>query len=152
MKSKTIYVAEDGTRFETAKEATTADRLIVRLQKATKPLGKKPSDPHCDFSNGGGYIQHDMKVVLLCRIAVVKILREGPLKWYMAERTEKEGLKDSDWHPSGILSRVIDDSDLPDRVKNIWYRFSCIDVKGREWGQPYFALHPEKGVQKKILR
>ncbi len=41
---------------------------------------------------------------------------------------------------------MIDGGD--DVLHRAWYRVYCIDASGREWGQPYFALHPTEGKQR----
>lgn len=36
--------------------------------------------------------------------------------------------------------RISDDSDSA--YNKLWFRIMCIDDQNREWGQPYFANHP----------
>ena len=151
MKSKTVFIADDGMRYDTKAEAQVNESLTTKIARAIAPLGPRPRDPKCEFDNGGGYLPHDPAVVLACRVDVVKILKVGPLKQDLdlcGEPHMHQGLPLEQYHPMGWLGRVIDDSDLPRAVKDAWYRFQCIDDQGREWGQVYFALNPTKGTQR----
>jgi hypothetical protein len=45
--------------------------------------------------------------------------------------------------------RVINDT-APNFVYKAWYRFMCLDDQLREWGQPYYASHPEDAEYKRL--
>ena len=50
------------------------------------------------------------------------------------------------------ISRMQLDCDSP-RAKafqRIYYRLMCIDEQHREWGQPFYAAHPDKGTQRDL--
>lgn len=49
----------------------------------------------------------------------------------------------------GWIGRYFDDGGH-NCLYEAWSRLRCIDEKGREWGQPYYALNPEKGEQKSL--
>lgn len=139
MKTKTYYVADDGSEYESEPAAKRHNRLLVQIRAALVPLGPKIKDRASEFANGHGYRQHDLADVMKAKEAFIAICkRQVPDKvWDAPVR---------DIHPMGFAGRLLDDSSPT--LYASWHRFMCIDDQGREWGQPYFALNPEKGEQK----
>lgn len=125
----TKYVSEDGVSFDTAKACTEHEKLVKTLSAIMAPLGKKPKDPGCVFANGGGYIQHSLEDVAKARQGLLNLFNKG--------RKESMGFS--------FLGRYLDDSGSI--AYSEWVRLYCIDERGREWGQPFYAITPGKGKQ-----
>ena len=133
MKSFTKFKAVDGAEFNTKKECIEYEKMIKKVNAIMKPLGRLPKDPHCDFANGMGYIQHNPSDV---EVVKSKLLAFG-IKYLHIE-----GECRFDW-----LGRYAGDSRDTAPLYRAWLRLYCVDKKGREWGQPYYAFNPEKGEQ-----
>lgn len=87
------------------------------------------------FANGGGYIQHDPEKV--------KQAKENLLVYSNRRFKTNYGFD--------FIGRVMQDSGLI-VMYNLWHRLSCVDKYGREWGQPYYAIHPKEGKQVQLNR
>lgn len=138
MKSITKFVATDGEEFKSESACKKYERLLVKIQKVELILGRKPKDSNCNFSNGDGYVQHSKKDVLAFKSAIVELCRK-----YCKHEVFNYPLKEI--YPMGLGGRILDDSNSP--IRRPWNRLCCIDEKYREWGQPYYALHPNEGKQ-----
>jgi hypothetical protein len=112
---------------------------IIRILGDTDSL-KENRD--LNFSSGGGYIQHSPELVEQLAVAICK--------------NAKLWIKGFDQHfdhrpvnRRGIIGRIFGDYSSNDQninyLNSIWYRLMCIDESGKEWGQPYFAVNPDKG-------
>lgn len=143
MKEQKIYIAEDGRRFDDKEKCQKYDKALIEIKEIMSLLvpKEKYDDKNCDFSNGEGYIQQDKKIIdeVVSRLC------------YAIERYHKFS-EWAGWKPEyglgGMLGRYLDDGDSP--FYRAWCRWACIDKSGREWGQPYYALHPEEGKQKQL--
>ncbi|HSE45000.1 MAG TPA: hypothetical protein VLA89_06695 [Gemmatimonadales bacterium] len=138
MKTKTYYLADDGAECTSKSSARARNRLLKEIDAAMSPLGPPVKDRACRFANGGGYRQHAIADVMKAKRAFIKIAkREVPDKiWnHPAEKI----------HPLSWAGRLLDD--CSPTLYQAWCRFGCIDNKGREWGQAYYALNPDKGQQ-----
>ena len=139
MKTKVYWIADDGGECETEQKARKRNALLRDIQSAMSPLGTKVKDRHCSFANGGGYRQHRLIDVLKAKTSFIDIAkREVPHKIW--------NNKAEDIHPMSFAGRLLDD--CSPTLYEAWHRFMCIDDTGKEWGQPYYALNPEKGTQK----
>lgn len=129
MKQITKYVAIDGTEFNNENECLNYENLIkkVDLIMAELPF---PKVDRLDFVNGGGFVQHDKKVL---RKVQMNLLEE--IKNHI--HIDDENLSMS------YVDRLILDSGISP-LKKAWHRFMCVDELAREWGQPYYAKHPDK--------
>ena len=121
MKEITMYQTRDGSRFESKVAAASHEQRLNEVDAAESPLGPKWQDEDCKFANGHGYIQHSATAVSGVRAHLKRITNNA--------------------HP-----RVLDDGGDP--AYRLFQRLACIDETNREWGQPYFALHPDVGDQK----
>ena len=140
MKTLTKYQAEDGLEFTEAAECRKHEANLEEVKIIMSQLPVRPDG--CDFDNGGGFIQHDKDVLIAVRARFCEFAkRYTDDKWL--QQTIDLGL---DAHPS-YVGRLIDDC-APNSIGKHWHRFMCIDSQFREWGQPYYANHPEKGEQK----
>lgn len=143
----TVYEARDGTRFIVEADALAHEKRLDKLaviEDIILPLGPVPSDPGCNYANGGGYVQRDLAIAKRCAEGLVKAFAEAkPAHADICRRVLTEGA----WLcRAGIIGRVISDCDGD--FWRAWSRLSCIDDQGREWGQPYYALNPTKGTQR----
>ena len=132
MKTITRYLAQDGSVFDTEKKCREYESLCKKVKKIMKPLGKLPLDKGCKFANGEGYIQHNPSVI---EVAKSQLLALG--KEYLHIKEERS---------FGFAGRCFDDYGVS-AINDAHNRLSCCDENGREWGQQYFAVHPEKGKQ-----
>lgn len=118
MRTVTIYEADDGSRWDQESDAACRDELVAKVKEIMAPLGERHAEPgDSDYENGSGYVQHDPDVVASIRPRFSEL--------WMATYGD----------------------DVADRPNLMWaarYRLSCIDVYGREWGQPYYANHPHQ--------
>lgn len=138
MKQITKYQASDGTEFYAKKECSDYEALIERINFIMARLKPLPEDKNCDFSNGGGFVQQSelsfksVKFDLLCEI-----------KKHINHKWVEHTMNDEGVHLS-YVGRLISDKDIRP-ITSAWYRLMCTDKQYREWGQPYFAEHPEEG-------
>lgn len=143
MKVVSRYEALDGTLYDTQKACLKRDRMIQRIRRITDTWPKVPDDDNCNFANGHGYLQWTEKQFLAAKKAILTILA-GEFK---KGSTEYAAILNPKTHLSWPC-RMADDMDhLTDRPLN---RLYCVDSRFREWGQPYFASHPETGEQVEI--
>lgn len=134
MKTVTKYQARDGREFACEETAKTHEGVLDRIDKIMSTLPARPDD--CEFSNGRGYIQHDWMAVTNAKNHIIDL-------WHGDEKIKL----DAKMYPAphSIIGRFFDDANSP--LRDPWYRLMCIDPLGREWDQPYFALHPDCGNQ-----
>ncbi len=100
-------------------------------------IDKELGNESTAFGNGSGYIQHNSDVVDKCQRSFMD---------YCYEVLGNKVFLEKKIHKQGIVGRYLDDSGTDLYV--YWHRFMCIDDKYREWGQPYFAINPDKGTQR----
>lgn len=142
MKAVTKYQSDDGKIFDTEKEAIARDSKALSIKDAYKLLKPIPKNDGCDFANGKGFIQQDpLKVQEFKR----QILLLGAIHHEKMAEWAKDPIS---VHPQSIVGRILSDCD--DLLYRAWSRVMCIDDKWREWGQPYFAINPDKGEQVEV--
>lgn len=126
------YQSEDGKIFNNEQEC---EKYEVILAKVNKILSDMPCGEKIDrFTNGRGYIQHSADVVQSLKESIVELANE-----YF---NPKDNYKYFNYY----LSRCIDDSNMK-CLSKMSYKIMCIDEDNREWGQPYFAAHPNEAEQ-----
>lgn len=143
MKQITKFKAYNGREFTSADECLDyearckkADAVIARLATASEL-------PGCGFANGEGFLQHDPKTFLKVRSDLLKLaMAESDHKWI------GQSLADPTVDPSWA-GRIIGEG-CNEQLDAAWRRVSCTDKSFREWGQPYYASHPEQGKQKQL--
>lgn len=134
----TKYKAEDGTEFGDPKKCADYEASCMRIADIMSQLHPKPDT--CDFSNGSGFIQHNPEAVRAVTIALCQeAQRFTDHKWL------QETIDNPEVHPSWV-GRLIGEYDHS-AINSAWYRISCIDKQGREWGQPYYREHSKKAEQ-----
>lgn len=135
------YIAEDNTEFRDKQACLTYERQCLQIKDALLPLGELPEGT--DFTNGGGYIQHDLKDVVGAKRRLLLIAQEiCPFRW-IDESLAK--IETNEIHPSWA-GRIISDSGHS-ALNRAWHRILCIDSSAREWGQPYYVEHPSEAEQ-----
>lgn len=125
------YKAIDGSVFNTEQECLSYESLIERVNAIMRPLGTRPDDTN--FTNGGGYIQHDSRVVAIAKEEITELA----IKTFKIDRNVN----------FFIIGRYCDDCGSK-CLYSAWSRLNCCDKNNREWGQGYYAINPDKGTQK----
>lgn len=130
MKTIIKYKSESGREFDTQSGAAIADELFAK-QNEVSMLLPQAVDDSCDFSNGGGYVQHTQQDIdkFTAGIRELIVLEFGE---------NSATLKAWDTGgPYGIVGRYLDDSNSD--TYRLWGRLYSIDPRLREWGQGYYA-------------
>lgn len=142
MKEITKWKAEDGCEFINKEECINYENLCAQVETIMSVFPKRPENDRCSFANGNGFIQLSEKIVNNARYELLDLIATKiDHKWI--KQSKKENI-----HPS-YVSRLVNEYGIRPFC-NAWSRFECIDKQWREWGQPYFANHPEEGKQIKI--
>lgn len=129
------FVADDGAEFLTETDCRSHEDLLAEIAAVMATLPNRPDDEGLEFSNGHGYLQHTAENFWLARDALLRIgSRIVPHQWVT------QSLEDRTIHPSWC-GRLFSEACAP--LYRAWQRISCVDSQLREWGQPYFANHPE---------
>jgi hypothetical protein len=145
VKQITKFQADDGTEFRTPNEAMAHDALCVEVAALVAKLHARPDDG-CNFSNGHGFIRQDKDAVLAVQRGLVAIARRyfGSDEIYERHFRYSEEAEKPTGHT--FVGRLIDDG-CPAPVTRAWQRLMCIGEDFREWGQPYYANHPNEAEQ-----
>jgi len=138
MTAITKFKAIDGKEFDTEKECIDYEKLIDRVNQIMSLIPKRIEDT--DFANGSGFIQHNEKDLKTVKVNFLNLCKE-----YIDHKWIQQAIDDDTVHPS-CVQRLLGDYNIMPLYKE-WNRFSCIDSQFREWGQPYFATHPEEAKQ-----
>lgn len=137
MKEVTKYLADDGLEFNDRAQCERYEAMCANVAALMSKLPAKPDLPGCSFENGGGYVQHDPAAARAVRSGLLRIANEiMPHKWF------DQSIADETVHPSWA-GRMIDEMDQR-CLSRAWHRFMCMSADFREYGQPYFASHPEE--------
>jgi hypothetical protein len=99
------------------------------------------------FINGHGYIQHNIDDVIECSKQLMKLAHSNG---YLGSEDKLEtALKYADnekFRQNSVVGRYLDGTIF----YNAWHRLVCIDSKGREWCQPYYAINEDEGKDVKL--
>jgi hypothetical protein len=137
MKAITKFVSDDGLEFTDEGKCVSYEALCKEVSEVMSKLSPRPILPGCGFENGDGYIQHDPEAALAAKVAILKIANGiFPHKWF--DQSMADDRVDPSW-----AGRLIGDF-WQKCLYQAWQRFQCMDKQFREYGQPYFALHPEQ--------
>ena len=139
MEAITKFQANDGTEFYHSENCIKYELLIENVKTIMSKL--KPIPDSCDFSNGSGYVQHEKEQLKTAKIALLEISKE-----YIDHKWIQQSIDDDSVHLSYAGRLISEYSDLRP-VYKAWNRLMCVDSQFREWGQPYFATHPEEAKQ-----
>lgn len=141
MKTQTIYIAEDGTRFDDSEKCLLYEDQCRNIEQAMSGLKPIPKDGSLNFANGGGYIQQSKSSALKAYKALLEVAEDVVGK-VIVEKTKYEG----EFLPRSIIGRFIDDSKHRS-LYAAWIRLMNLDTQWREWGQGYYAANPKEGKQ-----
>jgi hypothetical protein len=144
----TKYVTEDENQFDSPIDALKHELLLYRVNDALSQLPPRPKS--MEFSNGKGYILHNRYVAMNAYLQLVGIARD-----YIGEEMREVesrpgfkgwGIETAEWFDFHF-SRVGDNPTL----SHAFYRFRAMDSSFREWGQIYFALNPNEGLNVRLV-
>jgi hypothetical protein len=111
------------------------ETLEKRIANVMSQIPDKPNTTN--FENGGGYIQHNKKALEKVKLELLEICR-----YFIDHSWIEETIVNN------LDARLLSDSMYPS-LDRAWYRLCCVDFSNyREYGQQFFALHPEKAKQK----
>ena len=127
MKKITIYECNDGTRFDSEKQALEYDVLLSKCNSINDAIGREVK---LEYDQ---YVHRNAETVKkqwreFCNIVAATITDYAQ----MANECGN-GIR----HRSHI-GRIIGDYNIK-CLCSLYYRFECIDEQGREYQQPYFA-------------
>ena len=145
MKKIIKWKSIDGKEFYSKVECSEYEVLINLVKKVIEPLGSKPEITGCGFENGKGYLQHTREKIEKVTRDLLRLI-ENEIDHELIKQTIENPIEK---HISWAASLVSGYSKF-DPVSKGLYRLQCVDEYFREWGQPYFALNPEKGEQVKL--
>jgi hypothetical protein len=132
MKTREVFETQDGRRFDRREDAAKHEEMLSLVSNCNKQLPYVQGND-LDFLNGGGCIQHTGDDIHAFKEYLRRLLfMEGGDKY--VEMFDKQ--------PDGIIGRYLDDSGS--LLYRLWGRLANIDSQGREWGQYFYKLHPEK--------
>ncbi len=140
MKTITKFQAVDGKEFTDKQECLKYEELIIEVDIIMSVLPETPKNDACNFSNGGGFLQHKKRVLRTSKIEILELCKK-----YIDHHWIQQTIDDCTVDPSWV-ARLLSDYNIQP-LNNAWYRFSCIDKQSREWGQPYYANNPNEGEQ-----
>lgn len=140
----TRFKANDGTIFDDQSKCMEYDLLISKTINIMSDMESVPQDT--DFVNGSGFVQHKPEKVLEVKRKLLELIKTKINHDWIQQTIDALGTQNV--HPSWV-SRLLGDYGIK-CLNSAWHRFSCIDSRYREWGQPYFANNPEKGDQKRL--
>ncbi len=130
MKEIIKFVADDGSIHPSKEACVRYESLLSNVNNLMNSLNKIPNTTA--FRNGEGFVRQSMSVVKELKTKIVKVGRE-----YL-------NIKDNIGF--SIAGRYFDDCGVK-CLYSAWGRLAHIDETGREWGQGYYAVNPEKGKQ-----
>lgn len=139
MKKITIYECNDGTRFDSEKQAAEYDILLSKCNNINDAIGRKVE---LEYDQ---YVQHNAEAVkkqwrVFCNMVAVAIPDYSQIA---------KGCGNGKIHRSHI-GRVIDDYNIK-CLRSLYYRFECIDEQGREYQQPYFANGHQNAATREVM-
>lgn len=127
IKEVTIYETNDGSQFDTRKEAEEYEILCEKCEKIMSQLR-----PHEDY----GAVQQDVELVKKALNEFMDLCAEVIPSY----KKTFIGVKEDNIHPSWA-QRIISDYNI-ECLCNASFRFSCTNmVSGIEYEQPYYVNH-----------
>lgn len=138
MIEKTIYIADDNSRFADKNDCIHYEHLCAEVEAAMSLLKLRPNEG-CAFENGSGYLQQHIQTCELVRKRILNICALEMPYWARIIQECANGLR----HISHA-SRIICDYDNQCFTSAL-NRLQCIDfTNGKEFGQPYYVSHQDE--------
>ena len=138
MIEKTIYIADDNSRFADKNDCIHYEHLCAEVEAAMSLLKPRPNEG-CAFENGSGYLQQHIQTCKLVRKRILNICALEMPYWARIIQECANGLR----HISHA-SRIICDYDNQCFTSAL-NRLQCIDfTNGKEFGQPYYVSHQDE--------
>lgn len=138
MIEKTIYIADDNSRFADKNDCIHYEHLCAEVEAAMSLLKPRPNEG-CAFENGSGYLQQHIQTCELVRKRILNICALEMPYWARIIQECANGLR----HISHA-SRIICDCDNQCFTSAL-NRLQCIDfTNGKEFGQPYYVSHQDE--------
>ena len=130
------FKAKDGLIFDSEDKCLDYEKIVDLVELSLRNLDDSEEyNKDCSFSNGSGFLQHSEKLVIQLEKDLIDICNK-----YFNPKEPFERF-------NHYVGRLIDDSNTK-CLNKMSYKLMCIDKLNREWGQPYFANNPDKGIQK----
>jgi hypothetical protein len=139
MKQIIKWQADDGREFQEETECKAYESLCGEVASIMATFPAHPKNDGCRFANGHGFIQLSEVVVKEVRNKLLDLI-SGEINHRWVEES-----RDMSVHPS-YVARLVGETGLRP-LYNAWNRITCVDDQWREWGQPYYASHPDQGDQ-----
>lgn len=142
MKTITKYQANDGTEFPNANDCLAHEKLCQLVARVMSKLPAQPENDGCNFANGSGYLQHHpadfwSAYKQLLQLAVGEVVQYGNFDVFFKAINDPLAIHIS--HIERIISEC-----CPKVIIRAFYRFRCTSFQTlREYGQPYYAAHPD---------
>ena len=125
---KTVYVACDGSRWDTENKAITRDNIDAAVAAIEATLPARPTDSH-------DRVAVDPETFKAAKVAAVELCRAAFQKEPIFQHDPME------IHPFSYAGRFLDDVGGP--LRRVWGLFMC-HRDGWLYEQPFFALHPDQ--------
>ena len=130
MREMTIYVADDGSRWDTPGLCEARERENAETAPLLAMLGEERRLDERE------YVQHDPATVRAVAIACCTLAGARYGRGDIGELIAKVEAGET-WGDRSILARIACDSGGD--INRLFGRLACIDRRGREWQQPYYA-------------
>jgi hypothetical protein len=144
MKAIIKYQAKDNCEFINEKDCIEYEQRIDRVDAIMARLPKPPENDGCNFANGHGYIQHDKETLKSVWNDLLDEFKTKIEHKWLDE--SKDMIADASW-----VARLVGDYDIKPYWK-AWNRMSNIErTTCREFGQPFYATHPDKAELVEIV-
>ena len=127
MKKITIYECNDGTRFDSEKQALEYDVLLSICNSINDVIGRKVEFEY------NQYVQRNAETVKKQWRVFCNIVAE-----YIPDYAQRAKECGNGTRHRSHIGRVIGDYNIK-CLCDLYFRFDCIDEQGREYQQPYFT-------------
>ena len=127
MKKITIYECNDGTRFDSERQALEYDVLLSICNSINDVIGRKVE---LEYNQ---YVQRNAETVKKQWRVFCNIVAE-----YIPDYAQRAKECGNGTRHRSHIGRVISDYNI-NCLYSLYFRFECIDGQGREYQQPYFA-------------
>ena len=139
MKKITIYECNDGTRFDSERQALEYDVLLSICNSINDVIGRKVE---LEYNQ---YVQRNAETVKKQWRVFCNIVAE-----YISDYAQRAKECGNGTRHRSHIGRVISDYNI-NCLYSLYFRFECIDEKGREYQQPYFANGHQNEATREVV-